>query len=584
MPTLEWIGKDKVINHHLAVPFRVLDRKYSYDETGQHAEDNGSENMIIKGDNLEALKALLPRYEGKIKCIYIDPPYNTGNEKWVYNDNVNDPKIKKWLGEVVGTEGEDLSRHDKWLCMMYPRLRLLQRLLREDGCLVISISYHELQNLVALCKEIFAAMQVVVVTVQTSGGKPSGGFNYVHEYLVFIVPFDFQANALDFCGGNARTPFEGLTLSTFDKTQRPNQVYPIFITENGTFGGTGKSLQEQIDDGSYKGEKKDFPYDYSIAPPGMVAIWPITAKGKQCVWRQIPGRLKRDWTHGYIKISPNKGSGNENLYSIQYLPSGVIKKINRGELEILGTEEGVPTLRFGLNRTVGGQIPSIWAEKAFFTVNGTQMLKEIFPETEKKFDYPKPVPLIQNVIKALSQPGDIILDSFAGSGTTAHAVLDLNQEAENNRTFIVVEMEAYAESTTAERVKRVIKGYSDKPGTGGNFSFYELGEPLLVGENLNESVGVEKIREYVWFMETKQPFSEPQNPDNAAYLGNFADTAYYFHYEKERATTLDHDFLSTIQNSAPGFVIYADLNTLSEEELKEFSITFKKIPRDIAKL
>ena len=170
MPTLEWIGKDKVINHHLEVPFRVLDRKYSYDETGQHAEDNGSENMIIKGDNLEALKALHPRYEGKIKCIYIDPPYNTGNEKWVYNDNVNDPKIKKWLGEVVGTEGEDLSRHDKWLCMMYPRLRLLQRLLREDGCLVISISYHELQNLVALCKEIFAAMQVVVVTVQTSGG------------------------------------------------------------------------------------------------------------------------------------------------------------------------------------------------------------------------------------------------------------------------------------------------------------------------------------------------------------------------------------------------------------------------------
>ena len=106
----------------------------------------------------------------------------------------------------------------------------------------------------------------------------------------------------------------------------------------------------------------------------------------------------------------------------------------------------------------------------------------------------------------------------------------------------------------------------------------------MIGENLNESVGVEKIREYVWFMETKQPFSEPQNPDNAAYLGTFADTAYYFHYEKERATTLDHDFLSTIQNSGPGFVIYADLNTLSEEELKEFSITFKKIPRDIAKL
>ena len=222
MPTLEWIGKSKVINHHQEVPFRVLERKYSFDENGQHSEDNGSENMIIRGDNLEALKALLPRYEGRVKCIYIDPPYNTGNENWVYNDNVNDPKIKKWLGEFVGKEGEDLTRHDKWLCMMYPRLRLLQKLLASDGCLIVSISYHELNNLVLILRELFGTKQVVVVTVQTSGGKPSGGFNYVQEYLVFVVPNDFQANALDFCGGNSRTPFEGLTLScTFVNDVRP---------------------------------------------------------------------------------------------------------------------------------------------------------------------------------------------------------------------------------------------------------------------------------------------------------------------------------------------------------------------------
>ena len=119
MPTLDWIGKSKVVNHHLDVPYCVLDRKYSFDENGQHEEDNGSENMIIHGDNLLALKSLLPQYEGLIKCIYIDPPYNTGEEGWVYNDNVNDPQIKKWLGETVGKQGEDLSRHDKWLCMMY---------------------------------------------------------------------------------------------------------------------------------------------------------------------------------------------------------------------------------------------------------------------------------------------------------------------------------------------------------------------------------------------------------------------------------------------------------------------------------
>ena len=144
MPTLEWIGKEKVINHHLDVPYRVLERAYSYDENGQHQEDNGSENMIIHGDNLEALKALLPKYEGRIDCIYIDPPYNTAhstndNQRWVYNDNVDHPKIQAWLNKIVGDEGEDFSRHDKWLCMMYPRLMLLHKLLSTEGVIFISI-------------------------------------------------------------------------------------------------------------------------------------------------------------------------------------------------------------------------------------------------------------------------------------------------------------------------------------------------------------------------------------------------------------------------------------------------------------
>lgn len=157
MPTLDWIGKNKVVNHHLDVPYCVLNREYSYDEFGQHKNDNGSKNMIIHGDNLLALKSLLPQYEGRIKCIYIDPPYNTGNEGWIYNDNVNDPRIKNWLGEVVGKEGEDLSRHDKWLCMMYPRLKLLQKLLSNDGVIFISIDDIEYANLKLICDEIFGA-------------------------------------------------------------------------------------------------------------------------------------------------------------------------------------------------------------------------------------------------------------------------------------------------------------------------------------------------------------------------------------------------------------------------------------------
>lgn len=150
MPTLEWIGKEKVINHHQQVPYQVLEKQYTYG-------DDNSKNMIIRGDNLDALKALLPRFEGKVKCIYIDPPYNTGNEGWVYNDNVNDPKIKKWLGEVVGKEGEDLTRHDKWLCMMYPRLKLLQKLLAEDGFIFVSIDVFEFSYLKCLMDEVFGS-------------------------------------------------------------------------------------------------------------------------------------------------------------------------------------------------------------------------------------------------------------------------------------------------------------------------------------------------------------------------------------------------------------------------------------------
>ena len=585
MPTFEWIGKDKVINHHLDVPYRVLDHQYTYLGGGETGAEIADGNKIIRGDNLEALKALLPQYERKIKCIYIDPPYNTGNEGWVYNDNVNDPKIKKWLGEVVGKEGEDLSRHDKWLCMMYPRLRLIQRLLKKDGCLMISISYHELQNLVCICKEIFATSQVVTITVQTSGGKPSGGFNYLQEYLVFVAPAEFEPLPMEFCGGNTRTPFEGLTLSTFVKVQRPNQAYPIYIDEKtDSIFGVGDSLQTQINKGIYTGMKEDFPYDFSIAPEGTVAIWPITTKGKECVWRQIPDRLISDWEKGYIKVSKNRTKDSPNCYSIQYLPSGVIKKIEKGELQVLGTEPGVPTLKFGENQTVGSQIPTIWLEKQFFTVNGTQIMKAIFPEKPKTFEYPKPVEFVMSLIQAVSSPYDIVLDSFAGSGTTAHAVLNMNKADGGNRKFILVEMMDYAESITAERVRRVIDGYADVEGAGGSFSFCDLGEPLMnADQTLNESVSTEKIRQYVFFMETKQPIGVA-SADEPYLLGLYANSAYYFYYEKERITTLNHEFLATVRTQAEGYVIYADLCMLSDEELREFRITFKKVPRDISRL
>lgn len=647
MPTLHWIGKDKVVNHHTEVPFRVLEHKYGY--RGNNPADTSethSGNKIIHGDNLEALKALLPEYEGKINCVYIDPPYNTGNEGWIYNDNVNDPHIHKWLGEVVGIEGEDLTRHDKWACMIVPRLRLIERLMSSTASLVISISYHELHTLLCICREMFSNKQVIPVTIQTSGGKPSGGFNYLHEYLVFVVNKDFDPNLLDFCGGTPRRPFEGLTLSTFNKANRPNQAYPIFIDPvSGSLVGVGKSLQELIDEGAYTGEKEDYIYDYSVAPEGTVAVWPITSKGKECVWRQIPNRVLNDWDKGYIKVIKNKVDGHPNSFSVQYLPEGLIKKINKGLLEVIGCEDGKPTLVLGENETEGSSIPTIWTEKDFYTVKGTNALKEILPESEKKFDYPKAPELIISVLQAISKENDIILDSFAGSGTTGQAVLTLNDQDGGDRKFILIEMMDYADIITAERVKRVIHGYSykgevkeeiyskkltlknlaqgagiieqaeniiaenkdkynkiskpkivdnclkvigtkfyddRKEGLGGAFDYYELGEPLFLPDGyLNERVGVGKIREYIYYTETHDHLTRKQNSDSPYLLDYHDGTGYFFYYEPEEITTLSHDTLNIVPQKADHYVVYADVCAISKEQLAQMNITFKKIPRDI---
>lgn len=182
MPTLNWIGKDAVVNHHLEVPFRLLK---DVPELG--CGDPGSGNLIVQGDNLEALKALLPYYAGQVKCIYIDPPYNTGNEGWAYNDNVNSPLIRDWLGKVVGKEGETLDRHDRWLCMMYPRLALLRQFLREDGAIFISIDDNEVQALRYVLDEIFGARNFIATVLWQKVYSPKNSarhFSEDHDYVV----------------------------------------------------------------------------------------------------------------------------------------------------------------------------------------------------------------------------------------------------------------------------------------------------------------------------------------------------------------------------------------------------------------
>jgi len=246
MPTLNWIGKDKVVNHHQDVPFKVLDHQYGFaDQVGKIDIETKSGNKIIHGDNLEALKALLPEYEGKIKCIYIDPPYNTGNEGWVYNDNVNNPKIKKWLGEVVGKEGEDFTRHDKWLCMMYPRLKLLHKLLAEDGAIFISIDDNEQASLKFLCDEIFGRNNFVTDLIWRSSDssnndskKFSIDYNHtlIYSKLNVWMPYKFsrtEENNVHYKNPDNDPNGDWFSGNLSSPSPRPNLTYNI-TSPNGT--------------------------------------------------------------------------------------------------------------------------------------------------------------------------------------------------------------------------------------------------------------------------------------------------------------------------------------------------------------
>lgn len=583
MPTLEWIGKEKVINHHQDVPYRVLERQYSYDEQGQHAEDNGSENMIIHGDNLEALKSLLPRYEGKIKCIYIDPPYNTGNEGWVYNDNVNDPKIRKWLGEVVGKEGEDLSRHDKWLCMMYPRLKLLYKLLDDEGVIFISIDDIEYANLKLVCDEIFGsncfASNVSWQRTYASRNDSKGISNAVEHVLVYSKQPNWNPNRLP------------RTAEMNAKYGNPDNDISEWRTDNAFAPGasTHQGMVYAIQN----------PFTGKMIYPGNARCW--TFGQEQTIeimrgWCEYELRVLDDANQRAMVCGVSVDKVKKDVpgivlsKSLEESKEKATEVLNRGQWPryyfTKGGKGGIAKKTY-LN-SVGGRAPTnFWSySEAGHTDEAKKEMLSIF-NGRATFDTPKPCRLLEFVLSVAGDENTLILDSFAGSGTTAHAVLNMNKADGGNRKFILIEMMDYADSITAERVKRVIKGYGEDkkavPGTGGNFSYYELGEPLMIGDNLNEAVGADKIREYIWFTETKENFQNP-NADKPYYLGSTAQTGYYFFYEPNRACVLDYKFLSTITVKADNYVIYADRCAINTDDLQKLKVIFKKIPRDITKL
>lgn len=535
MPTLNWIGKDKVVNHHNEVPYRVLEKQYTFGDT----PDSG--NMIIHGDNLEALKALLPKYEGRIKCIYIDPPYNTGEEKWVYNDNVNDPRIRKWLGQVVGKDAEDLTRHDKWLCMMYPRLVLLRKLLREDGVIFISIDDNESANLRLLCDEIFGPRNFISTCVRRKNKLVMKGdktFKSVIEPLYVYAKDKSQVEFSYTSKDVIKSDFSVISAGYGEKEVifKPGELH--FRTEAGLIRCRRyKTLQLNNDI-----EISNFVNLNEVS---------ITAEFK---WSEAKIREKLN-TNAHILVKDNS-SMSMRIY---------FESTGAKPLDYIDEKYGVVTNEAGIKELENLGFKGL-------------------------FDYPKPVDYITFLLNIVNDKDAIILDSFAGSGTTAHAVLNLNKEDGGNRKFILCEMMDYAETITAERVRRVVQGYGTGKnaveGTGGSFDFYELGTTIFDNQTelLNDEADTEQIRQYVWYAETHTAYKADPNRSNPYLLGTHNFTDYYFYYEPKEETVLDWKFLQTLKQRAEQYIIYADRCLLAQEEMQRMNIVFKKIPRDIKRL
>lgn len=532
MAQLNFKGKQFVQNHHLSVPFHELipqKDKSKTDKLSLH------DNLIIHGDNLLALKALLPTYAGKVKCIYIDPPYNTGNEKWKYNDNVNSPMMQDWLKSNTPVDKDDLTRHDKWLCMMTPRLKLLKELLRDDGVIFISIDDNEVHHLRMLMDEIFGEENFIA---QLGWQKVYGPKN---QSTYFSNDYEFVLNYAKLIGNTE--------INLLPRSEEMDARYRNF-------------------DNDSRGEWK---------PGDLIA--------------------NEERKNGHFKlISPKTGKEFDSPQGKHWSYSEEnIKKFIEDDRIWFGKDgNAFPSIKQFLNEVKQGRKASTLLQYKDYghTDEAKKEILEIFPEQEKvMFDTPKPTRLINNLLRLGSNSGDIILDSFAGSGTSGHAVLQLNKEDRGNRKFILVEMEDYSDKITAERIRRVIKGYSDKEGTGGTFSYFDLGKPieiesLLSGKNLPT---YNELARYVFYTATGEEFNDKRVNEETNFIGENKDYEIYLFYKpdleylKNTALTLDRAKALGKLNGKRRLV-FAPTKYLDQEHLDELKIDFAQLPFEIYKL
>jgi len=539
MPYLDFKGKQVVYAHHLTVPYRTLDvvRGKSVLPKGDAQEGN----LIVHGDNLHALKALMPRYAGRVNCIYIDPPYNTGNEGWCYNDNVSSELMKRWLKENGAVDGDDEERHEKWLCMMWPRLQLLRELLAEDGVIFISIDDNEQHRLRMLLDEIFGEENFVVNFIWNKKNVVQNDAKFAsvnHDYVVCYAKSESVTNFFDL--------------------PRSSEMDSRYKNPDNDPRGPWQSVALQAKSGNEESV-------YTIKFPNGIS------------WTPVAGT--------YPRFSKAK----------------LMQLYKDGQLWFGAKGTNVPRLKKYLNQVKSGAVSNsvLKPDEVGSTQSATETVKSILGDGS--FQSPKPVALIKHLLLLSTKKDAIILDSFAGSGTTAHAVLELNKEDGGNRKFILVECEDYAETVTARRVRRVIKGVPSarnenlKKGLGGAFAFCKLGaelniENMLRGKNLPD---YDALARHVAYTATGATMDKIK-PGKDHFFGETPDYRMHMIYRPDLAflrskeSALTELVAERIGRAARGknktALVFAPWKFISQKDLTAEGVTFCQLPYAIHQL
>jgi len=538
MPSLNFKGKALVQNFHLLVPFHELKPVKAKSLT---PKPSLHDNLVVYGDNLKALKALLPYYHGKVKCIYIDPPYNTGNEGWVYNDAVNSPMMQEWLGKTV--DREDLTRHDKWLCMMMPRLKLLREFLTDDGVIFVSIDDNEVHWLRGLLDEVFGEENFVANILwqkKYSSANDHEGLAPMHDHVLVYRRTDrFKRKLLP-------------------RTLAMDEQYK-FEDNRGVFRVSDYTCNKTS-------EERPNLY-YAIKNPNTgKKVWPKETR----VWAYSQGEHAKHVEDDLIYWGVD-GTANVPSY----------KRYRH------------------LLKSGDGYVPSSWWDFEFagHTDDAKKEFREIFPETDADdFVTIKPTSLIQRILTISTDKDSLILDAFGGSGTTGHTVQQMNKADGGTRRFVLIESEAYADTLTAERIRRVIKGVPKakdealRAGLGGTFSYFELGDPmrlesLLKGRKLPS---YEDLAGYVFYTATGEEFDARQIKRKTGFIGESARFDVYLYYEPSldflRNTALTLEMARSLpKGSGKRRLVFAPTKYCDAIHLETHRIEFCQLPFEIYK-